>query len=64
MRILLDGLAWIGRYGTQGFAASIFLGLALPQFAAAARPLLAFCIFGFVTITFARVDNASLCAIS
>jgi bile acid:Na+ symporter, BASS family len=60
MRFLLDGLAWIGRYGTQGFAASIFLGLALPQFAAAARPLLAFCIFGFVTITFARVDRAAL----
>src|SRR5688500_6208932 len=60
MRILLDGLAWIGRYGTQGFAASIFLGLALPQFAAAARPLLAFYIFGFVTITFARVDRVAL----
>ena len=40
MRRLLDLLALIGRYGTQGFALSIFLGLALPGFAAAARPLL------------------------
>jgi bile acid:Na+ symporter, BASS family len=53
---LLKAFALIGRYGTQGFAASIFLGLALPQFAAAARPLLAVTIFVFVMITFARVD--------
>ena len=57
---LMAGLALFGRYGTQGFAASIFLGLALPQFAAAARPLLAVCIFVFVTITFARVEAAAL----
>lgn len=64
MRTLLDrpltALAFIGRYGTQGFAISILLGLALPHFAAAARPLLAVTIFAFVTITFARVDSASL----
>src|SRR5215212_2518376 len=64
MAFLLSGLlkilALIGRYGTQGFAASIFFGLALPQFAAAARPLLAVSIFVFVTITFARVDAAEL----
>jgi BASS family bile acid:Na+ symporter len=60
MKLLLDGLALIGRYGTQGFAISIFLGLALPQFAAAARPLLAITIFVFVMITFARVDAAAL----
>jgi BASS family bile acid:Na+ symporter len=60
MRLLLDALALIGRYGTQGFALSIFLGLALPQFAAAALPLLAVSIFVFVTITFARADVAAL----
>ena len=37
---LASALALLGRYGTQGFALSIFLGLALPQFSAAARPLL------------------------
>jgi BASS family bile acid:Na+ symporter len=57
---LLRTLAFIGRYGTQGFAISIFLGLALPQFAAAARPMLAVTIFVFVGITFARVDSAAL----
>jgi BASS family bile acid:Na+ symporter len=57
---ILKGLALVGRYGTQGFAASIFLGLALPQFAAAARPLLAVTIFVFVAITFARIDVTAL----
>jgi BASS family bile acid:Na+ symporter len=60
MQFLLNGLALVGRYGTQGFAASIFLGLALPQFAAAARPLLAVTIFVFVMITFARIDSSAL----
>src|SRR4051794_15717959 len=64
MSFLVDGLfralAFIGRHGTQGFAISIFLGLALPQFAAAARPLLAVTIFVFVGITFARVEAAAL----
>ncbi len=59
VRALLDGLALVGRYGTQGFAVSIFLGLALPQFSAAARPLLAVSIFVFVMITFARVDASA-----
>src|SRR5918911_1353767 len=58
MNRLLDLLALIGRYGTQGFAASIFLGLALPGFAAAARPLLSACIFTFIALTFARADFA------
>lgn len=49
-------LAWLGRYGTQGFALSILLGLALPQFSAAARPLLPVSIFCFTTVTFMRAD--------
>lgn len=52
----LRSLAWIGRHGAQGFALSIFVGLALPHFAAAARPLLAVSIFVFVMLTFARAD--------
>lgn len=51
-------LAWLGRYGTQGFALSIFLGLALPQFSAAARPLLPVTIFCFTTVVFLRADYA------
>ena len=57
---LLDFLAFLGRYGTQGFVAAIVLGLAVPQFAAAARPLLAFCIFMFLVLTFARADLAQV----
>lgn len=53
---LASGLALLGRYGTQGFALSIFLGLALPQFSAAARPLLPVTIFCFTTIVFMRAD--------
>lgn len=53
---LASGLAWLGRYGTQGFALSIFLGLALPQFSAMARPVLPITIFCFTTVVFMRVD--------
>jgi len=49
-------LAWLGRHGTQGFALSIFLGLALPQFASAARPVLPITIFCFKTVVFLRAD--------
>jgi bile acid:Na+ symporter, BASS family len=57
---LLAALAFMGRYGTQGFVLSILLGLALPQFAAAARPLLPITIFLFVAMTFARADWPSI----
>lgn len=60
MNLLLAPLAFLGRYGTQGFALSIFMGLALPQFAAAARPLLPITIFLFVAMTFARADLSAL----
>jgi BASS family bile acid:Na+ symporter len=53
---LAAALAWLGRYGTQGFAISIFLGLALPQFSAAARPTLPVTIFCFTTLVFLRLD--------
>ncbi len=62
MNHLLKPLAWLGRYGTQGFALSIFLGLALPQLADAARPLLPVTIFLFVAMTFARADLKALAA--
>jgi BASS family bile acid:Na+ symporter len=54
--LIASGLALLGRYGTQGFALSILLGLALPQFSAAARPLLPVSIFCFTTVTFMRAD--------
>jgi BASS family bile acid:Na+ symporter len=60
---LAKPLDWIGRHGAQGFALSIFIGLALPQFAAAARPLLAVSIFVFVTLTFARAEERAVRAL-
>ena len=55
-RRVLDLLDLVGRYGTQGFVVCIFVGLALPGAAAAARPLLSLYIFTFITLTFARAD--------
>jgi BASS family bile acid:Na+ symporter len=63
LRFVLVALAFMGRYGTQGFALSIAMGLALPQFAAAARPLLPITIFLFVAMTFVRADWPSIRAI-
>ncbi len=47
-------LAAIGRRGTEGFALSIFLGLALPWLAERARPVLPVTIFCFTTVVFMR----------
>lgn len=58
--MLIRLLARLGRHGTIGFALSIFVGLALPQFAAAARPLLAISIFVFVMLSFARAEEENV----
>jgi bile acid:Na+ symporter, BASS family len=60
MARLLDCLALIGRFGTHGLAASIFVGLALPWVAAAMRPVLPACILAFIVLTLARADTARL----
>lgn len=56
MSVISAILAAIGRRSTEGFALSIFLGLALPQFAAASRPLLPVTIFCFMVVVFLRAD--------
>jgi bile acid:Na+ symporter, BASS family len=56
MRRLLAPLAFAGRYGTQGFALSLAVGILLPGLATAARPLLSVTIFVFLVLTFARAD--------
>jgi bile acid:Na+ symporter, BASS family len=53
-------LAFIGRHGNIAFAISIFLGLALPQLAEAARPFLTLTVFIFTMLSYARVDMESL----
>lgn len=61
--LLLRPLSFIGHHGTLGFALSIALGIALPQFASAARPLLGLSVFVFVTLTFMRLDAKRLIAL-
>lgn len=56
MPVISNLLAAIGRHAAIGFALSIVLGLALPQFAAQARPLLPVSIFCFMVTTFLRAD--------
>src|SRR6478752_5388588 len=53
-------LALCGRHGTLIAAASIFIGLALPTFAAAFRPHLGETIFVMLTLAFLRVDPVEL----
>ena len=58
MNALSNLLAVFGRYAAIGFASSILLGVALPQFAAQARPLLPVSIFCFMVTTFLRADTS------
>jgi BASS family bile acid:Na+ symporter len=60
LNLLVRGLAFMGRHGAMGFAVSIFLGLALPQLAAAFRPILPVTIFLFVMLSFARADFSGI----
>lgn len=51
-----NALAFLGRHAPKTYAASIFLGLALPWLAAAFRPLLPFTITLLIALAFARAD--------
>lgn len=53
-------LAFIGRQGTRGVAISIFVGLALPQLAAIAKPLLGVTVFVLLILSILRVDPSHL----
>ena len=53
-------LAWLGRWGTQAIVLSVVLGLAVPPLAHAARPLLGWTVFVFLTLMFARADAAAI----
>lgn len=57
---LVAALAWLGRHGTRAVAASIFLGLALPQLAATFKPYLTPAIFALLVLAFLRVDPGAL----
>ena len=53
-------LAWLGRQGARAVAASIFLGLALPQLAATFKPFVPEAIFVLLVLAFLRVDPLAL----
>jgi BASS family bile acid:Na+ symporter len=62
--IVIDGpfaaLAWLGRQGTRAVAASVFLGLAVPQLAAFVKPYLGPTVFVLLTLSILRVDVGHL----
>lgn len=53
-------LAFVGRHAARAYAASIFIGLALPQLAAALRPFIPVSIFIFILLSFARAHLPGL----
>lgn len=63
LRPLVAALSALGRMGTQGFVAAIILGLALPQLATLARPLLPVTLFAFLMVMFARADLTAIGAV-
>jgi hypothetical protein len=59
LRALRAALAWLGRQGTRALAASIFLGLAVPQFAAYLKPYLGEAVFVLLLFSYLRTDPAA-----
>jgi hypothetical protein len=58
--VLLAGLAWIGRHGSEVLAAAIFIGLAVPPLAALLKPAFAVVLFVLLVLSFLRVEPAAL----
>ena len=59
LNALAAALAWIGRQGTRALAVSVFLGLALPQFAAYVRPYLGETVFVLLVFSYLRTEPAA-----
>lgn len=53
----------LGRHAAPAYAISIFLGLALPQLAAAMRPAIPITIFVFIMLAFARMNLPGIKAV-
>jgi hypothetical protein len=56
---LTAALAWLGRQGTRALAASVFLGLALPQLAAYVKPYLGETVFVMLLFSYLRTDPSA-----
>jgi BASS family bile acid:Na+ symporter len=59
LNALRAALAWLGRQGTRALAISIFIGLALPQFAAYVKPYLGETVFVLLLFSYLRTDPAA-----
>ena len=53
-------LSWFGKRGTECLAAGVFLGLAVPDLATVARPLLVPAIAAMLTLSLLRLDPAGV----
>jgi BASS family bile acid:Na+ symporter len=60
MKALAAALSLVGRHGTLLAAASIFIGLALPDLAALLKPVLGAVIVAMLMLAFLRVDLSAL----
>jgi BASS family bile acid:Na+ symporter len=54
-----EALAWLGRQGTRAVAATIFLGLAIPQLSDLLRPAVGPAIFLLLILAFLRVEPSA-----
>jgi hypothetical protein len=59
MNLPMAALAWLGRQGTRALAASIFLGLAVPQIAASVKPYLGLTVFVLLLFSYLRTDPSA-----
>jgi BASS family bile acid:Na+ symporter len=60
LEAIAAALAWLGRQGTRAIAASIFVGIALPQLAVVCKPIIPESIFVLLCLAFLRVDPSAL----
>jgi predicted Na+-dependent transporter len=59
LNLPVAALAWLGRQGTRALAASVFLGLAVPQLAAYVKPHLAETVCVLLLFSYLRTDPAA-----
>ncbi|MEP7030263.1 MAG: Na+-dependent transporter [Pseudolabrys sp.] len=59
LNALRAALAWLGRQGTRALAVSVFVGLAVPQYAAYVKPYLGETVFVLLLFSYLRTDPAA-----
>jgi len=59
LKWLAAALAWLGRQGTSALAASVFLGLSVPQLAAYVKPYLGETVFVMLLFSYLRTEPSA-----